>query len=124
MLRIEPTRLIRMERGIASGIAASVLIQLINSVGFSKELLLAGDGRKQLLRHDSELAYAVEMTRNKSRRKSGNGLGVAVGERVVRELRQHVSRDMKSATKRVLKAVEKNSKDLEALWRVLASDKK
>src|ERR1017187_1292417 len=112
MLRTERTRRVRKERGPASGIAAGVLVQAIRRVGFSKEVLLAGGGRKQLLRCIGDSAYAVFMTRNTSRRKSGNGLSAAIGDRVIREVRHHVSREVKSATKRLLKAVKANAKGL------------
>jgi hypothetical protein len=39
-------------------------------------------------------------------------------------VRHHVSREVKSATKRLLKAVKANAKGLEALWRALAAEKK
>jgi DNA-binding transcriptional regulator WhiA len=51
-------------------------------------------------------------------------MSAAIGERIIREVRQHVSREMKAATKRVLKTVRANSKDIEALWRALASERK
>jgi hypothetical protein len=46
MLRTERTRRVRKERGLTSGIAAVVRSQRIKWAGFSKELLLAGAGRK------------------------------------------------------------------------------
>jgi hypothetical protein len=124
MWRTARTRRVRKERGRASGIAASVLGQRIKYVGISKELVLAGAGRNQLLQFVREVAYAGMMTRNRSRRKSRDGLSVAVGERIVREVRRHVSREVKSATKRMIKAIKANSRDLEALWRALASEEK
>lgn len=124
MLRTERTRRVKKQRGRASGSAASVRSQRIKWVRFPKELVLAGAGRNQLLQFAFELAYAVRVTRNRSRGKSGSVMSAAIGERIIREVRQHVSREMKAATKRVLKTVRANSKDIEALWRALASERK
>jgi hypothetical protein len=123
MLRIERTRRVPKERGPASGLAASVQGQRIRWGGFPKELHLAGTGSQRLLWQLRRQVYSELMTRPKSRRRSNETLIVAVGERVIRELRRHVSHERQQATNHIVNAIRANAKDLEAVWRALADEK-